>query len=50
MLYRVENIVKKENCLFQQYCSHNVFHSYISIASQNAALCDNGLNSLHITE
>ena len=24
--------------------SHNVFHSYISLVRQNAALCGNGLN------
>ena len=45
----VENIVRKGEiaCDKQFLFSHNVFHSYISLVCQNAALCGNGLNSDH---
>ena len=45
--YRVENIVRKEKLLVTSNFSfsHNIFHSYISLVHQNAALCGNGLNS-----
>ena len=42
---RVENIVRKgEISCYNFSFFHNVFHSYISLVSQNAALCGNGLN------
>ena len=43
---RVENIVRKGEiaCSSNFSFSHNVFHSYISLVRQNAALCGNGLN------
>ena len=38
---------KRRNCLLQAISpfSHNVFHSYISLVRQDAALCGNGLIS-----
>ena len=41
----MENIVRKGRIAFykQFSFSHNVFHSYISLMHQNAALCGNGL-------
>ena len=46
VLDRVENIVRKGEiaCYKQFLLSDNVFHSYISLVCQNAALCGNGLN------
>ena len=47
--YRVENIVRKgEIACYKQFLlfSHNVFHSYISLVCQNAALHGNGLTQL----
>ena len=43
--FRVENFVKKEKLLVTSNFSfsHNVFHSFTSLVSQNAALCGNGL-------
>ena len=43
---RVENIVRKGEIAFTSNFSfsHDVFHSYISLEHQNAALCENGLN------
>ena len=36
---------KGEIACYKQFSfSHNVFHSYISLMRQNAALCGNGLN------
>ena len=45
VLYKVENIVRKEKLLVSSNFSfsHNVFHSYISLVHQNAALSGNGL-------
>ena len=42
----MENIVRKEKLLVTSKFSfsHNVFHSYVSLVLQNAALCGNGLN------
>ena len=40
MSYGVENIVRKV-----ELACHNVVHSYISLVNQNAASCDNGLNT-----
>ena len=39
------NIVRKGEIAFTRNLSffHNVFHSYISLVRQNAALCGNGL-------
>ena len=36
-----------ENIVSNFYFSHNVFHSYISIVRQSAALCGNGLIFAH---
>ena len=43
--YRVENTAKKKKLLVTSNFSfsHNVFHSYISLACQNVELCGNGL-------
>ena len=48
MPYKVENIVRTGEiaCYKQFLLSHHVFHCYISLVHQNAALCKNGL-SLH---
>ena len=45
MLYRVENIVRKEKLLVTSNFSfsHNVSRSYTSSVRQNMALCGNGL-------
>ena len=45
MPYKVGNIVRKEKLLDTSNFSfsHNVFHSYLSLVRQNAALCGNGL-------
>ena len=48
MPYRTENIVRKgEIACYNFSISHNVFHCYISLVCQNAALCGNGLTLLH---
>ena len=49
MPHRVENIVRKGEiaCYKQFLLSHNVFHRYISLVRQNAALCGNGLTLYH---
>ena len=48
MPYLVENIVRKEKLLVSSNFSfsHDVFHSYISLMHQNAALYGNGLKKL----
>ena len=40
----MENIVRKGEiaCYKQFLLYHNVFHSYISLVRENAALCGNG--------
>ena len=44
--HRAENIVRKEEiaCYKQFLLFSKVFHSYISLVRQNAALCGNGFN------
>ena len=41
-LWEKEELLVTSNVSF----SHNVFHSYISLVCQNAALCGNGLMTL----
>ena len=45
----VENIARKGEiaCYKHFLLSHNIFHSYISLVYQNAALCGKGLTHYH---
>ena len=48
MPYRVKNSLRKGEIVLLQAISPfhaNVFHSYISLMRQNAALCGNGLKN-----
>ena len=51
MPYGKENCEKKEKLHVTSNFSysHNVFHSYRVLVSQNAALCDNGLTLYRTT-
>ena len=43
----MDNIVRKNIVRKGEIAHHNVFHSYISLVRQNAALCGNGLTLYH---
>ena len=43
----MDNIVRKNIVRKGEIARHNVFHSYISLVRQNAALCGDGLTLYH---